>query len=542
MLTRTFFFLEPYVAATRPARLGLVRRFLLALDRALRSADEREGACHIAGTVFGMPSSVLSAVATQGPEKIDEFLERALSDRLAAISGGLDAGADWLLRWGSLVEALVPDGPHGASPVPDMVTLAPDLAALFARLPELARSSLPMLIEGRAGTGRESLARAVHAGHRAPRPFLTLDALQLEGADAARVLLGSPLAPGLVTQAAEGTVFVRNAESLPAAVQQRLARSLELGVLVDADGRAQASLRCRFIFAVGDGALAAAGPGLGTLQPDFAARASVLFARLPPLAERGEDLAALYRNVVRRFVLRREQPLSADEVSREPRMSLTPRALLALYAYPWPGDVAEFVSVVREARQRAASGPVELAHLPERVVAALGRGGDAPDDRLRSLLVQIAPAAVAGPAQVDEARRQLREFRDARIAHVLGPDATELLARSLAAFNALRPGQYDPLPLERVLAQVQAAAAREVLLPTGSLVPLFWDERVEMVSELEALAAAQGLPGALARRLFDLGRALVLFPAQALAQLRPSDDGGQQGPSALALALLSAVG
>lgn len=541
MMTRTFSFLEPYVAATRPARLVLVRRFLLALERALRSEAERDGACLVAGTIFGMPASVLSAAAAQGPEAIDEFLERALSDRLAAIPEGLDSRADWLLRWGSLVEALVPEGPHGASPVPDMVTLAPDLAALFARLPELSRSPLPLLLEGRPGSGRESLARAVHAGHRAPRPFVAVDALQFEPREVARTLLGSSLAPGLLHDAADGTLFVRNAEALPPEVQHRFARTLELGTVIDPDGRGRGPLRCRLVFAVAEDALASAGPGLGTLHPDFAYRASALYARLPPLADRGEDLAALYRNVVRRFVLRREQPLTADEVSREPRMSLTPRALLALYAYNWPGDVAEFVSVVREARQRAGSGPVELAHLPERVVAALGRSGDAPDDRLRALLVQIAPATMAGVEQLARARQQLREFRDTRIAHLLGDEATDLLARSLAAFNALRPGQYDPLPLERVLAQVKAAAAREVLLPTGSVVPLFWDERVELVSELEALAAAQGLPGALARRLFDLGRALVLFPAQALAQLRPSEEDGEQIPSLLAAALLSAV-
>lgn len=541
MLTRTYAFLEPFIAATRPARLVLVRRFLLALERALKNAGEREGASMVAGNVLGMPASVLFAASGAGEEAFDAFLERALAERLAAAPEGLDARADWLVRWGPLVEALVPDGPHGASPVPDMVTLAPDLAALFARMPELARSPLPLMLEGQPGTGRESLARAVHAAFRAPRPFVAVDAQQVPEADAHRVYFGSALAPGLVWKASEGTLFIRNAEHLPSGVQHRLARCLELGVIVDEQGTGRMPLRARLVLAVGEGALATAGPGLGTIDADLAHRACALYARLPPLAQRGEDLAALYRNVVRRFVLRREQPLSPEEVQREPRMSLTPRALLALYAYDWPGNVTEFVSVVREARQRGGGGPVELAHLPERVVGALGRGGEAPDDRLRALLVDIAPAAVAGADEIFYARKRLRAWRDEELARVLGRETHELIARAIAAFNALREGQHGPMPLEHALVQLRAAAAREVLLPTGSVVPLFWEERLELVSELEALAAAHAMPGAISRRLYDLGRALVLYPQQAAAQLRFQQVGSEQRPSQIALALVGSA-
>ncbi len=540
MLAETYAFLEPFVAATRPGRLVLVRRFLLALERALRTEKERTGACHVAGTVFGMPASVLSAAAAKGPEAFDDFLRTALMERLSAAPEGLDKRADWLVRWGPLVEALVPDGPHGASPVPDMVTLAPDLAALFARLTELARSPLPLMVEGQSGTGRESLARAIHGAHRSSRPFIAVDARQLDGKSASSTLFGTGFVSGLVGEAADGTLFIRNAESLPLHVQHHLARCLELNAMVAEDGRRRGPWRCRLILAVGEGALDAAGPGEGTLDSDFAYRAATLYTTLPPLAERGEDLAALYRNVVRRFVLRREQPLSPEDLAQEPRMTLTPRALLALYAYRWPGNVTEFVSVVREARQRAANGPVELVHLPERVVAALSQGGDRPEDHLRSLLVEIAPAAVAGAEQLAQARQRLRRWRDQQLDSILERNTAELLSRAIATFNALREGQHNPLPLEHVEAQVRAAAAREVLLPPASGVPLFWEERAELVSELEAVAATSGLPGALARRLFDLGRALVLFPEQALAQLTPVEDGHEQKPSAVALALVAA--
>lgn len=541
MLARTFAFLEPFVASSRPSRLVLVRRFLVALDRALRNNSEREGACVVAGNVFGLPSVVLSASATSGPDAVDSFLERALFERLEAAPEGLDARADWLVRWGPLVEALVPEGPHGASPVPEMVTLAPELAALFARLPELARSSLSLMIEGESGTGRESFARVVHAAHRLPRPFVVWDCEQTPHADAERVLFGHPLAPGLIARAGDGSLLIRNAESLATSVQHRLARCLELQRVVDALGRPEGPLHCRFIFCVSDGSLASTGPGVGTLHPDFAWRASSLYTRLPPLAERDEDLEALYRNVVRRFVLERPLPLSPEEMAREPRMTLTPRALLALYAYRWPGNVSEFVAVVREARQRASAGPLELSHLPERVVAALGRPGNQPADHLRRQLVRIAPASISSPEQLTAARRRLREWRDRQLDQTLGRETLELIARAIAGFNALREGTHDPMPWEGALAQVRAASAREILIPTGSTVPLFADERVELVAELEAVATAQTLPGSLARRLTDLGRALVLYPTQARDQLQPRVVDNEQRPSAVAMALVAAA-
>jgi DNA-binding NtrC family response regulator len=542
MLAETYAFLEPFVATSRPNRLVLVRRFLLALERALRSDDERAGACNVAGTVFGMPASVLNAAGARGLDAFDHFLARALTEHLVAAPEGLDKRVDWLIRWGPLVEALVPEGPHGASPVPDMVTLAPDLAALFARLSELARSPLPLVIEGQSGTGRESLARAIHGAHRAPRPFVSVDARQLDDRHATQVLFGTALVGGLFGEAADGTLFIRNAESLTVAAQHQIARCLELGAIVGEDGRSRAPMRCRLIFSAGEGALDAAGPGAGTMDSDFAYRAATLYCRLPPLAERGEDLAALYRNVVRRFVLKREKPLTPEDLAQEPRMMLTPRALLALYAYGWPGNVTEFVAVVREARQRAASGPVELVHLPERVVAALGRKGDRPEDRLRALLVDIAPAAVGGADHVARARRRIRRWLDGQLETILERDTIELIGRAIAGFNALRAGQHDPLPLEQVHAQVRAAAAREVLLPAAASVPLFWDERAELVTELEAIAAASGMAGAISRRLFDLGRALVLYPQQAIAQLTPVGSGQEQKPSALTLSLVEAGG
>jgi hypothetical protein len=184
---------------------------------------------------------------------------------------------------------------------------------------------------------------------------------------------------------------------------------------------------------------------------------------------------------------------------------------------------------------------VELSHLPERVIAALGRPGEAPEDRLRRMLVDIAPAAVAGPEQVNLARRRLRRWRDEQLDSVVDRSTLELLTRSIAGFNALREGQHDPLPLEWVLAQVRAAAAREVLLPMGANVPLFWEERAELVAELEAVAAAHPVPGAISRRLFDLGRALVLYREQATAQLTPGRMGDSKA-SPVTLALVTASG
>jgi two-component system nitrogen regulation response regulator GlnG len=93
----------------------------------------------------------------------------------------------------------------------------------------------------------------------------------------------------------------------------------------------------------------------GRFRPDLYYRLGVFAIALPPLRDRGEDLPLLVWHYVRRF---------AQQLGREVR-EVAPEALRRLSAYPWPGNIRELQSVLKQALLRA-SGPVLLpAFLPE---------------------------------------------------------------------------------------------------------------------------------------------------------------------------------
>ena len=146
----------------------------------------------------------------------------------------------------------------------------------------------------------------------------------------------------------------------------------------------------------------------GKFRPDLYYRLGVFTIHLPPLRERGDDLPMLVQYYLRRF---------SRELGREVR-EVAPEALERLRGYPWPGNIRELQSVLKQALLKA-SGPVLLpAFLPE----PLGGAG--------------APAPPAPPA----AEPGVETFV---IRQRLGPDVRDLYAETHR--------QVDRLLLPRVL-------------------------------------------------------------------------------------------
>src|SRR5207248_10557426 len=93
----------------------------------------------------------------------------------------------------------------------------------------------------------------------------------------------------------------------------------------------------------------------GKFRPDLYYRLDVFTIHLPPLRERGDDLPLLVQHYVRRF---------SRELGREVR-EVAPEALERLRGYPWPGNIRELQSVLKQALLQA-TGPVLLpAFLPD---------------------------------------------------------------------------------------------------------------------------------------------------------------------------------
>lgn len=210
-------------------------------------------------------------------------------------------------------------GPQGPARGEDWRLREPFLSAGAARtVAHAVETSLPLHLIGEAGSGRRSLARAVHGARRVGGPFLALSGLDFDP---------SVLARG---GADGGTLFIDAVDRLSGPAQHRLAGALEpSGVLHTEDG---ASWRL----------ITAAHEDLDHLTESgaFAAalfyRITVLTARLPPLRERSRDIPALVRLLAAEL-----GPLLG-----RPQVAFTEGALERLSHYLWFGNLAELEAVL----------------------------------------------------------------------------------------------------------------------------------------------------------------------------------------------------
>lgn len=219
---------------------------------------------------------------------------------------------------------------------------------VFALLERAALSTAPILLEGESGTGKASLARAVHAaGGRSEGPFIDVPVVPGDAAAIERELFGaSPAGPGDVSvgalaEAEGGTVYLSDVADLPAATQHRLLRLLDTGTL---GGR---RLDVRLI--VSTERNLDAEQEAGAFRADLLLALSTVRVRVPSLRERIEDIPALTRH----FTPGAQRATGSSEPA-----TLSDRELTMLARYDWPGNVRELRSVVE--RLHALSGvPLE---------------------------------------------------------------------------------------------------------------------------------------------------------------------------------------
>jgi two-component system response regulator GlrR len=215
-----------------------------------------------------------------------------------------------------------------------------------------ARSEQPVVISGPAGSGKDHLARAIHAwGGRASGPFVAWSCAVVETAQHARELFGSGSGtnpgspddyPGALSRAAGGTVVLDAIESLHQAVRAPLGRAIGEGRFRREGDGGTVALRARVI------ALARR----PLESPPFGEGAH-LEIRVPSLAERREDILPLAAHFLR---------LYSEESGVRP-IGFTSDARSALLAEPWEGNVRELAERVRQAVKLAGDGAISAEAL-----------------------------------------------------------------------------------------------------------------------------------------------------------------------------------
>jgi len=252
-----------------------------------------------------------------------------------------------------------------APPSPQPAGLSPETSRLYRQTGKVARGDVPVLILGESGSGKEVLARWVHARSRRARgPFLAVNcaALPRELLEAELfgiekgVATGVEARPGLLERGSGGTVFLDEVGDMAAETQAKVLRVLESTSLYRVGGRAPVAIDVRFV--------AATNRDLETLveeggfRRDLYHRLAAFEVKLPPLRERRAEIPSLAAQFFHREI----------EKSGVASPGITRAALGALVRYAWPGNIREMQNEIAKATLLLERGEaLDLQHLSERV-------------------------------------------------------------------------------------------------------------------------------------------------------------------------------
>ena len=285
---------------------------------------------------------------------------------------------------------------------------SPGMRRLFREIERVAPSDAAVLIEGESGTGKELVAHSIHErSARAGRPFVAVNASGFPDTLAESELFGHERGaftgavasrPGRFELAHTGTLFLDEIGTLSPAVQAKLLRVLESHEVERVGGRRTVSVDFRLISATNEDLEARV--AAGAFREDLFYRINTAPIRIPPLRDRGDDVALLVEHFLARFTARH----------RRPDMMIPPSVLERLRRHPWKGNVRELEHVVEMLVLFSESDAITEGDLPrvfrtEPSPAAAGPVSfpDAVRDFERKLLAQAIDQA--GGVKAQAARR-----------------------------------------------------------------------------------------------------------------------------------------
>ncbi len=272
-------------------------------------------------------------------------------------SGGELTVGGTLLRL-DIDEGATPASPGSSESFGNLVGRSPAMRELFATLERVAPKKLTVLVQGETGTGKEEVARAIHArSGRADKPFVVIDAAALPESLAESLLFGHEKGAftgaerrtiGLFEAANGGTVFLDEIGELPPGSQAKFLRVLEQKEVTRVGGHELVPVDVRVIAATHRDLRHEI--DAGRFREDLFFRLAQLRVMLVPLRDRPEDIPILCQKLLVAL---------ADE--GDARLEVEPSALVHLQAQPWPGNVRELRNVLARAAALSASTMIRRA-------------------------------------------------------------------------------------------------------------------------------------------------------------------------------------
>ena len=256
---------------------------------------------------------------------------------------------------------LVPLAPRlrGATHV---VARSQAMQVLLKRAARFAQSDAPIAILGETGTGKEVVARVVHANSpRAQRPFVAVNVAALPTELLESELFGhgkgaftgaAVARRGLFEEADGGTLFLDEIGEMSLPLQAKVLRALQDGELRRVGENQSFSVDVRVVCATHRNLRERVASG--QFREDLFYRLKVLALEVPPLRERQEDILPLARHF-----------LTQENTSA---IGFAPSAAERMLRYPWHGNVRELENVVKHGAALASGQEIVIADLPEELL------------------------------------------------------------------------------------------------------------------------------------------------------------------------------
>ncbi len=276
----------------------------------------------------------------------------------------------------------------------DIVTRSQRMRVILREAEKAAASTIPVLIEGESGVGKEMIARAIHGtGERRAKPFVAVNCGAIPDNLVESILFGHEKGAftgatdrhtGKFTEADGGTLFLDEVGELPLLAQVKLLRALQDGEIEPVGARKAAKVDVRVISATNRDLIADV--KAGRFREDLFYRLHVFPITVPPLRERTEDIPDLVRHFLARF--------SAEEGKAIRMVGADAMALLTRFG--WPGNVRQLENAVFRAIVLADSDTIGAAEFPQ-IAAAAAAPVAAENDAGASLLFE-APSIAGQPS------------------------------------------------------------------------------------------------------------------------------------------------
>ncbi len=260
--------------------------------------------------------------------------------------------------------------------IPNIIGSHPKMKEVFRIIQKISATNSTILIYGESGTGKELVARAVHEGsQRKDQPFFAINCAAIPDSLMESELFGHEKGSftgaekrelGIFEAADGGTVFLDEIGELNTAMQAKLLRAIQEKEIRRVGGKINIPIDVRIVSATNKDLETEIKKG--NFREDLFYRLNVIRINLPPLRERGSDIATLAEFFIKKY----------GDQNPTPVKGIAKPALKLLMDYSWPGNVRQLESVIERGVLMTESEFIQPEDLPAEIRREMAPGTNLP--------------------------------------------------------------------------------------------------------------------------------------------------------------------